>query len=79
MDESATEPKGVYKSAILRTERFRNSESVKLFITTCKELGICEPKQAMQRFNKLNDKGCTTRTNKGEEKPLTKRICISIV
>lgn len=71
-NEVSTEPKGVYKSALLRTERFRNSESVKLFVSTCRELNICEPKQAMQRFIELNDKGCTTRTNKGTEQPLTK-------
>lgn len=71
-NESTTEPKGVYKSALLRTERFKKSDSVKLFIKTCKELNITEPKHAMQRFSELNELGCTSRTNKGEEQPLTK-------
>lgn len=71
-NESTTEPKGVYKSAILRTERFKNSDSVKLFIKTCKDLGITEAKHAMQRFSQLNDLGCTSRTNKGTEVALTK-------
>ncbi|MEG2514477.1 MAG: hypothetical protein RSA92_04000 [Bacteroidaceae bacterium] len=71
-NESTAEPKGVYKSALLRTERFRNSDTVKLFIKTCKDLAITEPKFAMQRFMELNDLGCTSRTNKGTKVALTK-------